>query len=1246
MAPDPGVGELTLELPRFARFEVVRRLGEGGMGVVFEALDRDRGVRVALKTLRSFHAETLLRLKDEFRALQDIRHPNLVSLGELMRDGDTWFFTMELVDGVDLLRHVRGDAARARAEEITRARPTSEDTLATEASGAQTRGAARFDEVRLRAALLQLAQGVHAVHLAGKVHRDIKPSNVLVARDGRVVLLDFGVVLDASTPEPEAAFVGTIPYMAPEQAATEDVGPPADWYSFGVVLYQCLTGRRPFEGTQVHVLQQKVTEDARPPRHLADGIPEDLDALAIDLLQRDPERRPRGPEILRRLTACTVSSRPPRGPIPPPARGPFLGRDGEIATLRAAYDQMCGGDAVTIVLEGESGVGKSALVRHFVSRLADEERVLVLAGRCYEREVVPYKALDGVMDALGRQLAMLDAAAVAPLLPGTAWLLAQVFPVLRKVAAIDDAALQRRAKNDIQESRARLFATVRELFTKLGERYELVVAIDDLHWADPDGLALLAELLRPPLPPRLLLLATTRPVSKPGGAPFGIPGDVRVVALGRLPGEQALELARLFLGAYGEADAKVAAAIAAEAQGHPLFIDELVRHARELGGQVAVGAHLDDALAARVARLAAPERALLEVLAVAGVSLAEQTAMRAAGLDFAAFSKHAATLRAAHLARADASRGADAIEPYHDRVREAVVSRLGPDARRACHARLAEALEAQRDHDPDTVATHFLEAGLPSHAIAHARKAADKAFEALAYDRAALLYRRALDLAPDDAERQQPMRIRLAEALANAGRGGEAAPAFLDAATRADREQALDLRRRAAEELLIAGQIDPGIAALREVLADVGLRMPSSLVATVTALLFYRLLLWVRGMRYELRPEANIPRPALIRMDACWGVARTLSVTDPTLGSYFQTRMLLYALRHAEAYRLVYALALEAGYLAVAGDRNRSRVERMLEQATTIARGVEAPQARAVAMGAQGFAAFVLGRFPESVELSDRAVDFVGEHSPGLFWDRRAGQLHAAWALAWMGEVKELAARLDRAVREALDRGDLAASTAYRIGTLNLAWLRTGDAAHARAIVDEATRSWTVRARHNQHYWAFYAHAQIDLYEGKGREAYERCRIEIPRSQRALTFHVEILHMQALHTRARAAILLATQVPGSERPALLRVAARDARKLASTVAPYTKPLAELTRAGIAGVRGDDAEAAAALERAATGFDGAAMRLFAAATRRALGRLRGGDEGRAMVDAADAWMRTQEIEEPERMAEMIAPGLRK
>src|SRR4051812_42940390 len=139
------------------RFEIRSRIGEGAVGAVYEAFDRERGVAVALKALRLMSADSLLSLKTEFRSVQDLRHPNLVSLGELFEADGTWFFTMELVRGTHFTSYVRPDGDRA-------------------------------DEARLRAALAQLVDGVRALHAAAKVHCDIKPSNVLVTGDGRVVV--------------------------------------------------------------------------------------------------------------------------------------------------------------------------------------------------------------------------------------------------------------------------------------------------------------------------------------------------------------------------------------------------------------------------------------------------------------------------------------------------------------------------------------------------------------------------------------------------------------------------------------------------------------------------------------------------------------------------------------------------------------------------------------------------------------------------------------------------------------------------------------------------------------------------------------------------------------------------------------------------------------------------------------------------------------------------------------------------
>src|SRR3954469_21197708 len=135
----------------------------------------------------------------------------------MVSEGGHWFFTMELLDGVDFLRWVRHDQ--------------------------------NCDIERLRSALQQLAQGVLAMHAAGKLHRDIKPSNVQITTDGRVVLLDFGVVGDlVSGPDPprwEDQILGTPAYMAPEQARGVAAGTPADWYAVGVMIYEALTEQLP-----------------------------------------------------------------------------------------------------------------------------------------------------------------------------------------------------------------------------------------------------------------------------------------------------------------------------------------------------------------------------------------------------------------------------------------------------------------------------------------------------------------------------------------------------------------------------------------------------------------------------------------------------------------------------------------------------------------------------------------------------------------------------------------------------------------------------------------------------------------------------------------------------------------------------------------------------------------------------------------------------------------------------------------
>ncbi|MFO0891380.1 MAG: serine/threonine-protein kinase [Isosphaeraceae bacterium] len=458
--------------PRIQDFEILGELGSGGMGTVYLALDRKSRRRVALKTMNRAGAMALLRFKSEFRHLLDVAHPNLVTLHELICDRGTWILSMELLDGVDFLRHVRGDATRTIGP----------------------LGDAGYR--RLREALRQLAEGVEALHAAGKLHRDIKPSNVMVTPEGRV-LLDFGLAAEQDDEgehrSTEQHLVGTAAYMAPEQAAGLPVSPASDWYSVGVMLFESLTGRLPFLGSIWKIVGDKQRFDPPAPSDLAGGIPEDLEALCNDLLRREPERRPGGVEVLRRLRGADLdqvggsASR-----VPGPARistrhraAGLIGRDRHQASLDEALAALDGGRPVAVFLEGTSGAGKSALLQSFLAGQTERDDTVVLAGRCYERESVPFKALDSLIDALSRYLARLEAADVAAFLPRDVAALARIFPGLRRVEAVAQAPGRSVETPDPQELRRRAFSALRELLARLGDRRRLILAIDDLQWGTP-----------------------------------------------------------------------------------------------------------------------------------------------------------------------------------------------------------------------------------------------------------------------------------------------------------------------------------------------------------------------------------------------------------------------------------------------------------------------------------------------------------------------------------------------------------------------------------------------------------------------------------------------------------------------------------------------------------------------------------------------------------------------------------------
>ncbi|HEX7700935.1 MAG TPA: serine/threonine-protein kinase, partial [Kofleriaceae bacterium] len=343
--------------------------------MVYRALDRERGVQVALKTLRGATPDSVLRFKTEFRSLRDIRQPNLVELGELFESEGQWFFTMELIRGAPLLAWVRGlvesggppstDSAILRMGEIsdemaTVVTPGEERTIATMSGESEKepaiRPGPRADESRLRTALAGLTSGLAALHRAGKIHRDVKPSNVVVDETGRAVLLDFGVVAErqGSTAD-DKLIVGTVSYMAPEQARGDSVGPAADWYAMGVVLFQALTGRLPLAATSEALLVLKQHTPSPEVSRFVDA-PEDLARLCMQLLEREPNERPSEGQIFELLGSARTVYEASWMPAATEGRL-FVGRRVELGLLEAALAASQNA-AVAVVVEGESGVGK------------------------------------------------------------------------------------------------------------------------------------------------------------------------------------------------------------------------------------------------------------------------------------------------------------------------------------------------------------------------------------------------------------------------------------------------------------------------------------------------------------------------------------------------------------------------------------------------------------------------------------------------------------------------------------------------------------------------------------------------------------------------------------------------------------------------------------------------------------------------------------------------------------------------
>jgi len=701
------------------RYRLRRLIGQGGMGMVYSALDRLTGQQVALKRVlipteqlvfnsRSGPNDLHLALAQEFQVLASLRHPHIISVLDYGFDANRQPYLV-----MDLLHRAQPIVMAGQGQPVN-------------------------EQVRL---LIQMLQALAYLHRRSIVHRDLKPENVLVV-DGQVKVLDFGL----SHPVGESSgIVGTLSYMAPEVLDGKPVGSTADLYSAGVIAYELFTGRRLFDSDSFLKLIDDILYT--PPDLTALTVPESLVAVVQKLLMKTPADRYGDAETV--IAALNEAIGQPYAAESAAIRESFLqsarlvGRDAELASLLDALSNTVDGQGSAWLVSGESGVGKSRLLDE-VSIRAMVQGALVLRGQAVSEGGSPYQVWRDVLRrlALTTELDPLDASILVEIVPELPALLEQ--PITTPLA-LEPVARQ-----------TRLIEIVTGMLRR--QIQPILILLEDIHWAGEESLSLLEQLVPVATTRRIMLVCSYR-------------DEEGLSIADRLPGAQQLHLHRLAEDAIAELSAsilgkagqepRVVEFLQRETEGNVFFLVEVVRALAEEAGQLSeVGRKTlpEHVFAGGVARIiqrrldrVPPEmRPLLVSAAVLGREL-DIPVLRA--ID-PAWSVEDWLLVGANAAVLEVNE--QHWRFTHDKLREAILSTLTSNQRSGVHRQAAVALEAvypdSRQHAA-ALAYHWRMAGDAAKEVSYARLAGEEARRVSAYREAIAFFERALALSDDPGAR-------------------------------------------------------------------------------------------------------------------------------------------------------------------------------------------------------------------------------------------------------------------------------------------------------------------------------------------------------------------------------------------------------------------------------------------------------------------------------------------------------------
>jgi tRNA A-37 threonylcarbamoyl transferase component Bud32/tetratricopeptide (TPR) repeat protein len=527
-------------------YEILAPIGSGGMGAVYKARDARLERIVALKQLNGEHSG---RFRQEALAIAALNHPNICQLYDV---GDN-FLIMEYVEGSCLC----GPVPEKQAIKVA----------------------------------LEILAALEAAHSRGILHRDLKPANILITANGSSKLIDFGLAKQLTPSDTEVtqtldgAILGTVAYMAPEQAAGQGVDERSDIFSFGTVLYELLSGRRAFQGDSTAAVLTAVMRDQPEPLPVSGELQKILERC---LAKQPADRYSSVTELRAALERLTGTS--PHGELAP-APHPSLpaqinvGRDAQRAQIGRAYSRVKAGKGLILAVTGEAGIGKTSVLESFLSSFGEHKEEPVLArGRCSQRLAGEEPYLP-ILESLDNLLGPQPGPSVAAIMKSAAptW-----YALVAAAPARANGAEPRQAQpGQSQERMKREFVS---LFQELSRARPVILFIDDLHWADVSTIDLLNYLTAHFAGMRVLVLTTYRPSDMAlARHPFlAIRGDLQSRGLLEEIALQFLEPKDvekyLDLEFPGHAfPAEFARGIHAKTEGSPLFMADLVRYLRDTG---------------------------------------------------------------------------------------------------------------------------------------------------------------------------------------------------------------------------------------------------------------------------------------------------------------------------------------------------------------------------------------------------------------------------------------------------------------------------------------------------------------------------------------------------------------------------------------------------------------------------------------------------------------------------------------